>query len=432
MKNFLLIFVIAIIFSGLGCAVESYVVSSEELSNCYDGFIFKDKSFVFEFIRAIGYSYEGGADIGECIDTARRIKDGDDESWYNEWLKTAERLYEFAQKMEKEKDRVAATEAYLRASNYYRSAGFFMRSKTGLPKALVTWKKSKESFLKAITFMPNIKAVKIPYESTVLPGYFMSTLNPKEEKPPLLIVHTGFDGTGEELYFAVGKAAVKRGYNCLIFEGPGQGEVIRMQKLPFRYDWEKVVTAVVDYALTRPEVDHEKIALMGISMGGYLAPRAVAFEHRIKACVANAGIYDFSDSVYKNYPPKLIELLQSDPEKFDSEMKEEMKRNTEIRWFFSNGMWTFNANSPADFAKKISKYTLKNVVKQIKCNMLVVDSEADMFLKGQAARLYDELDCPKEFVKFTRQETAQAHCQAGATAISNEIIFNWLDKIFKK
>ncbi len=67
-------------------------------------------------------------------------------------------------------------------------------------------------------------------------------------------------------------AAVRRGYNCLTFEGPGQGEVIREQGLPFRYDWEKVVTPVVDYALSRPEVDPRKVALFGISLGGVPGP----------------------------------------------------------------------------------------------------------------------------------------------------------------
>jgi cephalosporin-C deacetylase-like acetyl esterase len=71
----------------------------------------------------------------------------------------------------------------------------------------------------------------------------------------------------------------------LTFEGPGQRGVIRKQKIPFRYDWEKVVTPVMDYALSRKEMDPSRISLMGISMGGYLAARAAAFEDRIAACV---------------------------------------------------------------------------------------------------------------------------------------------------
>ncbi|MFC1576208.1 alpha/beta hydrolase family protein [Candidatus Omnitrophota bacterium] len=398
--------------------------------NWYDNLIFKNTSFIYEFVRAIGYSYYKGADIGECIETARRIKDGDIYSWYTEWLKTAGRLHKLARKFERSGNVLSAREAYFRASNYYRSAGFYLHSKANLPKSLKSWKRSRECFLKAISSLSSVEVVKIPYENTTLPGYFVKTKN-TEEKPPLLIVHTGFDGTGEELYFAVAQAATERGYNCLIFEGPGQGEVIRIQKIPFRPNWEKVVTPVVDYALTRPEVDKDKIALMGLSMGGYLAPRAVTVEHRIKACIANGGVFDFSENIYNGFPEELKNLLNTDPEKFNSEIKEAMKEDTEIAWFFNNGIWTFGVNTPAELMKAIKKYTLRSIVKEIKCHMLVINSEADMFFKGQPEKLYKELDCPKDYITFTKKEAAEAHCQVGAVAISNEVVFNWLDKVMK-
>ena len=102
-------------------------------------------------------------------------------------------------------------------------------------------------------------------------------------------MHSGFDGTAEELYYNRAVFAIKRGYHCLLFEGPGQGGVIRELNIPFRPNWETVVTPVVDFALKRKEVDPDAIALMGISFGGYLAPRAVAFEHRIRLVSQTAG-----------------------------------------------------------------------------------------------------------------------------------------------
>ena len=428
----LIAFTVLAVFLALGLFFYSPKTEPETpagAENWYDNLIFTDKSFIFEFIRTVGYSYEGGADIGECVSTARRIKDGDIRSWYKEWLRTADRIYNLAEGFEKEGNIVSAREAYFRASNYYRSAGFYMHAEPDRPKALKSWQRSRESFRKAIASLPNIEPIKIPYQETTLPGYFIKT-SISGAKAPLLVVHTGFDGIAEELYFAVGTAAVKRGYHCLIFEGPGQGEVIRVQKIPYRYDWEKAVTPVVDYALTRPEVDKDKIALMGISMGGYLASRAAAFDTRIKACIANGGIFDFSENIYKGFPPELIILLKTDPEKFDSELEEAMRQSTEINWFFNNGIWTFGVETPADLMLEIKKFTLKDVAGKIKCKMLVIDSEEDMFFKGQPKKLYNELNCPKDYVVFTKAETAQAHCQAGATAISNEIIFNWLDKAF--
>jgi alpha-beta hydrolase superfamily lysophospholipase len=86
------------------------------------------------------------------------------------------------------------------------------------------------------------------------------------------------------------RAGVERGWNVLAFDGPGQYGPIHRERLPFRPDWEKVVTPVVDFALTLPGVDPEKIALMGISMGGYLAPRAAAFEKRISAPTTESTI----------------------------------------------------------------------------------------------------------------------------------------------
>lgn len=76
--------------------------------------------------------------------------------------------------------------------------------------------------------------------------------------------------------------AAKRGYVCLIFEGPGQGEMIVKQELPFRPDWEKVVTPVVDFAVKLPGVDANRLAIIGFSMGGMLVPRALTFEKSIK------------------------------------------------------------------------------------------------------------------------------------------------------
>ena len=139
---------------------------------------------------------------------------------------------------------------------------------------------------------------RIPYEQgTTLPGYFYhyskkdSAYNNEDRKTsgkepekklsrPVFIAHGGFDSTLEELYFSAAAPALERGYNCLTFEGPGQGGVIRKLGIPFRYDWEKVVTPVIDYAISRKEefgIDVNRIALMGMSMGGYLAARAAAF-----------------------------------------------------------------------------------------------------------------------------------------------------------
>jgi pimeloyl-ACP methyl ester carboxylesterase len=99
-------------------------------------------------------------------------------------------------------------------------------------------------------FSPAFEPIQIPYEKTTLPGYFFkvddysTTEDENEKQRPIVVVHGGFDSTLEELYFSAAAPALERGYNCLAFDGPGQGGVIRNQKTPFRFDWEKVVTPV--------------------------------------------------------------------------------------------------------------------------------------------------------------------------------------------
>jgi dipeptidyl aminopeptidase/acylaminoacyl peptidase len=220
----------------------------------------------------MGETYYKGADIGECLSTAYRIKEGDFESWYTEWLKTAKRVHKYAESCLATGHKISAREAYLRASNYYRVAEFLLINPEDL-RIQTTWGSSKECFSSAgRLFSPPFEAIEIPYEGTTLPGYLYHVKDNSNTTPrPTLIVHGGFDSTLEELYTSAAAPALERGYNCLTFEGPGQGGVICKQKIPFRYDWEKVVTPVVDYAISRKEiVDPSRIALMGISMGGYL------------------------------------------------------------------------------------------------------------------------------------------------------------------
>ena len=397
--------------------------------------VFHDQQFSFQLLRAIGQAAYGGADIGECLSTAYRIKEGNFESWYEEWRKTADRVCKIADKCLAGGHNVSAREAYLRASNYYRTAEFYLHGNPNDPRILESWGKSRQCFIKAAKlFSPPFEVVEIPYEGTTLPGYFFRVDDSGTSRPTLLL-QTGFDGTAEELYFSGGAAALRRGYNCLAFEGPGQGRVIREQKIYFRPDWEKVVTPVVNFALTRPEVDPDLTALMGLSFGGYFAPRAAAYEHRIAACIANGGIFDAFEGVVAKFPEspspdEIKEFLIHDPSAYDNMAREMAKSNSEMRWSMHDGMWKFGAAAPSEWMLKFADYTMKGISDKITCHMLVIDSEADQSFPGQSKKLYDALTYPKEFMLFTAEESAEEHCQIGAAALSHQRIFDWLDKTF--
>ncbi|MBW2618971.1 MAG: alpha/beta fold hydrolase, partial [Deltaproteobacteria bacterium] len=351
-----------------------------------------------------------------------------DESWYTEWWATADRVRAIGQSCLAAGHKVSAREAFCRASMYYRSAEFFLHGDPADPRILETWHLSRDSFRQAAALMDHpVEAVKIPYEDTFLPGYVM---RPDDSLAPrkTLIVQTGFDGTGEELYFEVGFFALARGYNVLIFEGPGQGGPLRAQHLYFRPDWEKVITPVVDFALSRPEFDPKRLAILGISMGGYMVVRGAAFERRLTAVVANPGSYDLLEGRGHGQKEREVEGIRKHPEEANKALRQKMKTDAGLRWAMNNGMFTFGKSEPTGFILALAGYGLKDTAPLVRCPTLVIQSQDEQAYPGQAKQLYQALTCPKTLMPFTRKDMASWHCQMGALAISNQRIFDWLDK----
>ncbi len=397
---------------------------------------FEEPSFKFQFLRIIGSSVYQQADIGECIETASRIEESNFESWCRAWSSTAKRLHAQADIALKERHNLSASELYLRASTYYRAAEFYLHGNRNDKRITQLSRYSRDCFARAVSLsIPSIASVSIPYENTTLPGYIY---HPTSQKPtPIIIVQTGFDGTQEELY-GFARAATKRGYTVITFEGPGQGAVIREQNIPFRADWEQVIQPVIDYAITLPAVDPTNIVLYGISFGGYLAPRAACFDHRIKALIANGGIYDplegIVTNVMKSFPTKdaLVQFIESDPKAFDETITKIMSEQSFMRWFVEHGMYVFHADSPHDFFLKYGACSLKNDAERITATTLICDGDSEMpALIGQSEALFAHIKAPKKLLIFHSAEGAGFHCQIGASLLSHQRILDWLDTIIR-
>jgi pimeloyl-ACP methyl ester carboxylesterase len=391
--------------------------------------VFQDQAFSFELLRAVGYTVYNGADIGECLATATRIKEGDFESWHTEWSRTAQRVQKIAEHCVHREHTLSARNAFLRASNYYRIAEFFLHANPNDPRILATWQASRDCFVQAATlFSFPCEAIEIPYEGSTLPGY-LYCVDHSGTPRPTLIFHGGFDSTVEELYFGGAAAALEHGYNCLTFDGPGQGRAIRQQSLPFRPDWEVVVTPVVDYALNRSEIDPNHLALMGMSQGGYFAPRAAAFEPRIKALIAYDGVFNCYGALHDRMPQVVASLIEQGPDEAVNALLQVMSTlNSSVRWALTNGMWTFQAATPRTFLDQVKAYTLEGCVQQIACPTLVLAAENDQFFRGQPEVLYEQLSCPKTFMRFTVEEGAEEHCHVGALTLFHQRLFDWLDE----
>ena len=229
-----------------------------------------------------------------------------------------------------------------------------------------------------------------------------------------MILLGGYDGTAEELYFFNGAAALERGYHVLAFDGPGQGAALLQQGLVMRPDYENVLTPVVDYLLGRGDADPERIALIGLSLGAHLAPRAVSFEHRIAACIADCGSFDLFDSAMERIPKPLAAGVLDNRRLSTSALSRILgilAAKPTAGWALRRGQLVHGASDPMAYLLALRDYSLKRRASEIVCPMFVCNAEGDD-IGASAPLLFDALASDKEFVHFTLAEGAGDHCEA--------------------
>ena len=382
---------------------------------------FKDHYFDYNFAKFLGLATYSGAEIGECFETAHRIIDGDVDSWTSAWLSTARRVEALADKALERGHKISAREPYLRATTYYQASFFFILDKD--PLKAKTYEKHVSCFAAAgALFDPPFESILIPFEGRTLPGYFLRV----DDKPrPTVLIQMGADGSSEQMYFSGGgAAALRRGYNALMFEGPGQtGAFMRDRSLTYRYDWEVPVKAVVDYALARPEVDPARIALIAYSMGGYLGPRAVAFEKRIAACIVSGLVPSF----YKMVSGR-SGSLQAAAANGGS------YNHAQLHMLYEHLPKYGADNGMDDFVKVgaiLQKMELYGLEDKITCPLLVLQAAAEGEETTQEAReFFNKLPNSKnKFILTTEDEGADMHCQKGNASFLHALEFDWLEEI---
>jgi len=233
-------------------------------------YLFQDVTFENIFLTSLGRAYYSGGNIGKILYLSRQVKDGNFESAFLAFKQAGDEARTVAENSLAGGHRESARQAYLWAQNFYDSATYFVDGSNDPSRFLPTWVALYDCWLKSLAcFDPPIEPVTIPYENTALQGFYMRGKSTSRRRP-LLILANGSDGSLLDMWLSGGAAATARGYDCLTFDGPSQGYALWKQKLYFRPDWEKVITPVVDFALSRPDVDAKRIALQGIGQGGLL------------------------------------------------------------------------------------------------------------------------------------------------------------------
>ncbi|MBB4124967.1 esterase/lipase/HPt (histidine-containing phosphotransfer) domain-containing protein [Xanthomonas translucens] len=356
----------------------------------------------------LGLMPYGMTDFGEVMDVVHQLKGSDEEAWVSAWSALASRLQDRAEEADRKGRRVTAASAYLRASTYWRCALLYFSDfeDKRMKEYAVASASCYERYI-SISGYP-AERIEIPYEGGFLPGYFYRSPH-AGEKAPLLIVTPGRDTWAEDTRW-VCEGALQRGIHCLTYDGPGQGFALRLNNLTFRPDWEKVVSPLIDFALEKfSEIDASKISLMGLSFGGYLAPRVAAFDKRIKLCITDPGNISWGRQI--------IAQLERFADQPMDQLPEQM-RNLVRDYAWKHGV----PNTIKDVVQALQAYDNSAILDQVTCETLVLDGTGEVF--HGAKPFYDALQCPKEYLLFDESSTAQSHCQIGGYATATEYIFD--------
>jgi hypothetical protein len=380
------------------------------------GAFFKDPTFDFETRAALGLTAQGIGDAGLVFATLSQVTDGDLQSWFDAWTATAESL--------------TGTTGHPRHVQWAQltACDFFAKAQVvadddAIPAAFARQQAAFEAYIDASA--GRFVRVEIPYEETTLPGYL---LRPDDSgaRRPTLIMTNGSDTSLASLIGHGAPEALARGWNVFLYDGPGQQSMLFQRGVPFRSDWEAVLTPVVDTLLQRPEVDPGGLLGYAVSQGGYWVPRALAFEHRLAAAVADGGVVDVARTWNDKVPPAVLELLRSGQKDAFNQIAAQATTDPRLAREFRFRARPYGQQDAFDVFTEVQKYQLRDVAGQITTPLLVLDPDDEQFFPGQSAELAQLLPGVAELVHYTAANGANFHCQPMAKATVVHHFLDWL------
>lgn len=350
----------------------------------------------------------GAAAMGEIDRVGQRLKNrvGDNAAWFEEWTRMGEALERRAEEEVKLGHQLSAGTYYLHAATYY---GYGERYLHPGEAKFAVYRRHLKCFAEGVKRRhPDMERVEVPYEGTTLPAWFLRGQG-VTRNAPTVVLFNGLDGSKEVTVMYGGLELAARGINTLAIDGPGQGEALRLQNIVSRYDFEVAGTAAYEYVARRPEVDPRRVAIAGVSMGGYLAPRACAFEPRYAACVAWGGHYDYHEAWIRR-------------------RKEMESGGTKVSAPHFHLMWVLGVPDMDAAMAKLKDYTLAGVADKITCPFLVVHGESDSIVPvAYAKRLYDAVNSKNKTLRiFTAEEGGAEHCQGDNRMLGANYVADWV------
>jgi len=365
----------------------------------------------------LGAAVNGGAEVGEAFYAASRIKDGDAASWQQEWFELAQRVEARGRKSLAAGHKVSARLQLTRAAYYYRTSLVSMLGDN--PEFAKRGQKLRALMREGgALFDTPLEYFEVPFEGTKLPGFFWKAPHAKGPTKTLLMIGGG-ETFIEDLFFYIAPQARERGYNFMTIDLPGQG-LMPLTGQVFRTDNFKPMKKVVDYALSRPEVDPDKLAAYGISGGGLFVPQAAMHDPRIKAIAMCSGVVD-AEALFATMPAAV-----ATPE-------EEAKWTSFHAGVVKAICWRYGVNEPAGLIPSNKGNTFDGA--KIAAPALLIVGEGEYRSKEvqrqQKAAMDGFKDKRSKLVVTPSDEGATNHCIMENRSVVGQVLFDWLDEIFR-
>jgi dienelactone hydrolase len=349
----------------------------------------------------------GAAALGEIDQIGQKLKAhvGDNERWWQEWTAMAKRIEGFADAEKAKGHQLTAGSYYLRAAIYYFCGERFVAPSE---RKWETYRACLRCFRAGIARRyPGIERVEVPYEGTTLPAWLLKA--DVRGRAPLAVMFDGLDNAKEMSVLFGGVEIARRGIHVLAIDGPGQGEALRLQGIPSRFDYEVPARAAYEYMVQRPGVDSKRVAVMGFSMGGYYAPRAAAMEPRFAACVAWGGHFDYHEAWLRRR-----KIMESGGTRLSAPP-------FQLPWVL--GMPDMDA-----CMKKLEGYRLSGVAEKIRCPFYCIHGQNDNIVPLEfAQRLVDAVGAKDKTLRvLTAHEGGSDHCQEDNRQVGVNLVADWL------
>ncbi|GAA2315764.1 alpha/beta hydrolase [Nonomuraea roseoviolacea subsp. roseoviolacea] len=369
-------------------------------------YYFDDPDMDFIFQWSAGAAKTGGLDAGELFHVAARIKDGDTAGWVREFETYGDGRRELAETWRRRGWRRSAGETLMKAYYCYRQAWQFA-GRGELFEPLI--RKYETAFAEAVDLLGlPLEYLEVPFEGNSLPGL---RLDAGPDAPTLIVIGGGDTGR-EDMYHLIGYNAWQRGYTTVIVDMPGQGST-PLRGLHFMAETERPIGAVVDHLVGTYRQDPARLAIVGMSGGGYMVSRAVMTERRLAACVASTPVSDMGQIL----PVGVVRAMATEGAMRDS---------------FQMYLWRSGCATPEEFAELLT--TFRADPAQVRCAYLSIagTGESPTFLE-QARRWHDGLPvATKALVELDAASGADAHCQINNPTRLAQEICGWLDEVLPR